>query len=352
MSTNHADMTDRTRPRSLAMGCGEPLGDLGPGRPRLSAEGVALAGRGDLRPSIEAGATQGAAPRGEWRFDEPLAGYTSWRVGGPARRLYRPADSADLIAFMRWLEPDEPLLWLGLGSNLLIGDEGFAGTVILTQGALGVLERRGDTRIYAEAGVSSAKLARFAARADLVGIDFLAGIPGTLGGALAMNAGAWGGETWTSVQRVWTLDRAGRVRERDASDYTPGYREVQGPEGEWFLAAELELARGDGAASLARIRDLLERRAATQPVGLPSCGSVFRNPPGDHAARLIESQGLKGFQIGGAQVSEKHANFIINQGDATASDIVSLINHVQEAVERGTGIRLVPEVRRVAGERP
>ncbi|MBK1716468.1 UDP-N-acetylmuramate dehydrogenase [Thiocystis violacea] len=290
--------------------------------------------------------------RGDLLTDEPLARYTSWRVGGPARRFYRPADVEDLVAFMRRLDPEEPLLWLGLGSNLLIGDEGFDGTVILTQGGLTALERRGETRIHAEAGVSCAKLARFAARHDLVGVEFLAGIPGTMGGALAMNAGAWGGETWACVQRVWTLDRAGRIREREAGNYVPAYRQVKGPPGEWFLAAEWELPHGDGQAGLARIRALLDRRAATQPVGLPSCGSVFRNPPGDHAARLIESLGLKGLRIGGAQVSEKHANFIINSGDATATDIASLINHVQEAVERRTGIRLVPEVRRVAGERP
>ena len=151
--------------------------------------------------------------------------------------------------------------------------------------------------------------------------------------------------------RVRTIDRKGRIRQRDASDFKPGYREVEGPEGEWFLDAELALAPGDGAAGLARIRGLLDQRAETQPIGLPSCGSVFRNPPGDHAARLIESQGLKGYRIGGAQVSEKHANFIINTGDATASDIAGLIAHVQHAVERCTGIRLVPEVRRVAGER-
>lgn len=288
--------------------------------------------------------------RGQWQFDEPLSRHTSWRVGGPARRLYRPADADDLTEFMRRLDPDEPLLWLGLGSNLLVDDAGFPGTVILTQGTLDRLERQGDNSLYAQAGVSSAKLARFAARHDLTGIEFLAGIPGTLGGALAMNAGAWGGETWRFVRRVWTLDRQGQVRKRDSAEYEPAYREVRGPAGEWFLAAELGLIPGDGAASLARIRALLDRRAATQPVGQSSCGSVFRNPPGDHAARLIDSLGLKGSRIGGAEVSEKHANFIVNRGAATATDIVRLIEHIQETVERHTGIHLVPEVRRVAGE--
>lgn len=287
--------------------------------------------------------------RGELRENEPLARHTSWRVGGPARRFYRPADAADLTALLEVLDPDEPLLWIGLGSNLLVGDLGFAGTVIQTQGCLTGLRRCGETGVFAEAGTSCAKLARFAARHDLVGVEFLAGIPGTMGGALSMNAGAWGGETWTHVARVRTIDRGGVVRVRGREDFTVGYREVKGPSGEWFLDVELGLAPGDGPAGLARIRELLDRRSRSQPIGLPSCGSVFRNPPGDHAARLIEAQGLKGYRMGGAQVSEKHANFIINTGRASAADIAGLIEHVQSVVERASGIRLMPEVRRVAG---
>ncbi len=293
-----------------------------------------------------------ATLRGDLRESEPLARHTTWRVGGPARRLYRPADAEDLQVFLSRLDPAEPLLWLGLGSNLLVPDGGFPGTVIQTQGCLDRLERRGDTAIFAEAGVSCAKLARFAARLDLVGVEFLAGIPGTMGGALAMNAGAWGGETWPQVRRVRTIDRSGNVRERTPADYRIGYREVQGPPGEWFLDVELALETGDGEAAMERIRALLDRRALTQPTGLPSCGSVFRNPPGDHAARLIESVGLKGYRIGGAQVSEKHANFIINTGEALARDIADLIAHVRSEVERRTGVRLVTEVRCLDEEGP
>jgi UDP-N-acetylmuramate dehydrogenase len=289
---------------------------------------------------------------GELREQEPLSRHTSWRVGGPARRFYRPTDAADLAAFLARLDPQEPLLWLGLGSNLLVDDAGFPGTVIQTQACLTRLERRGATGIYAESGVSCAKVARFASRHDLAGCEFLAGIPGTMGGALAMNAGAWGGETWAHVVSVRTIDRVGRIRERVPADFSIGYREVVGPPGEWFLDAELGLAPGDGKAGMARIRALLDRRAQTQPVGLPSCGSVFRNPPGDHAARLIEAEGLKGHRIGGAQVSEKHANFIINTGEASAADIRELIELVQRRVEGATGIRLVPEVKRIAGEHP
>ncbi len=288
--------------------------------------------------------------RGELRQHEPLSGHTSWRVGGPARVFYRPADRDDLANFLAGLPADEPLLWLGLGSNVLIGDAGFAGTVIQTQGCLSALERRDGNLVYAEAGTSCAKLARFAARHDLTGVEFLAGIPGTMGGALAMNAGAWGGETWERVLRVHTIDRHGRIRERGAEDFAPAYREVKGPAGEWFLDVELALEPGDGAAAMVSIRELLDRRALSQPIGLPSCGSVFRNPPGDFAARLIESQGLKGYRIGGAQVSEKHANFIINTGNATAADIAGLIDHVRDQVEDRTGIRLHTEVKRIAGD--
>jgi UDP-N-acetylmuramate dehydrogenase len=278
-----------------------------------------------------------------------LARHTSWRVGGPARRLYRPADAADLVFFLRKLEPDEPLLWLGLGSNLLVSDEGFAGTVVHTQGCLNSLARIGDGLLRAEAGVSCAKTARFAAKHGMSGIEFLAGIPGTVGGALAMNAGAFGGETWAWVRAVRTVDRNGAVRERGPADYRIGYRQVEGPPGEWFLEAELELERGDAAASLERIRHLLAKRGQSQPIGLPSCGSVFRNPPGDFAARLIEMAGMKGAREGGAQVSTKHANFIVNTGEASARDIARLIERVQSEVERASGVRLVPEVCHVGG---
>jgi len=287
--------------------------------------------------------------RGELLANEPLARHTSWRVGGPARRFFRPADAADLAVFLRGLDPAEPLLWLGMGSNLLVSDQGFAGTVIETQGRLNTLGGTGKQGVRAESGVSCAKVARFAAKLGLTGVEFLAGIPGTIGGVLAMNAGAYGGEIWSRVGRVLTLDRQGEVRERSPGDFHIGYRRVQGPPGEWFLEAELDLEPGDAADSLARIRDLLERRGRTQPIGLPSCGSVFRNPPGDHAARLIEAAGLKGLRMGDAQVSEQHANFIVNVGTASAWDIIWLIDRVRAEVERASGVRLTPEVCRVGG---
>ncbi|MBD3619860.1 MAG: UDP-N-acetylmuramate dehydrogenase [Chromatiales bacterium] len=287
--------------------------------------------------------------RGELTEDVPMARLTSWRVGGPAERLYRPADVDDLALFLSLLPADEPLTWIGLGSNLLVRDGGVRGTVIALHGMLDELELIAPGVIRAGAGVPCAKVARFAAKNGLVGGEFLAGIPGTMGGALAMNAGAFGGETWEKIARVETLDRQGRRHVRMADEYRIAYRSVQGPAEEWFTACELVLATGDGEASQARIRELLNRRGETQPTGLPSCGSVFRNPPGDHAGRLIEACGLKGHCIGGACVSEKHANFIINTGDATARDIEALIAHVQATVAREHGIELIAEVR-VIGE--
>jgi UDP-N-acetylmuramate dehydrogenase len=285
--------------------------------------------------------------RGELLFQEPLSRHTTWRVGGPASCFYRPADRQDLVQFLRQLNAEEPLFWLGLGSNLLVRDGGFRGTVIATKGCLTDTEWRSDRLLYAEAGIACAKVARLAARAGLCGLEFLAGIPGTLGGALAMNAGAFGGETWERVVRVETVDRFGEVRSHLPEAFEVGYRQVKGPSGEWFIGAELELETGDVDASQQRIKQLLERRAATQPTSQPSCGSVFRNPPGDFAARLIEAAGLKGRRLGGAQVSEKHANFIVNTGQATAQDIEMLIAEVQREVAQHSGIELKTEVHRI-----
>lgn len=287
--------------------------------------------------------------RGEWREGEPLARYTSWRVGGPAQRMYLPADVDDLAAALASLPADEPVFWIGLGSNVLIRDGGIRGTVIVTRQLLEGMEFLGRGRVRAEAGVACARLARFSAKHDLVGAEFFAGIPGTVGGALAMNAGAWGGETWPYVEAVETVDRNGVLRERPPEDYRIGYRSVEGPNGEWFVAARFVFEDGDGEAARQRVRELLAERNRAQPTGVRSCGSVFRNPPGDHAARLIEAAGLKGTRIGGASVSDKHANFIINHGDATAADVEALIERVRSEVEAAGGVRLEPEVR-ITGE--
>jgi UDP-N-acetylmuramate dehydrogenase len=289
--------------------------------------------------------TQAASKlRGELRRNEPLSEFTSWRVGGPAQRLYLPADLDDLVSFVAALPPEEPVFWLGLGSNLLVRDGGIQGTVICTKNRLKGLRRLDEERIYTEAGVPCALVARFCGEQALMGAEFLAGIPGTMGGALAMNAGAFGGETWPVVDQLWTLDRAGRVHEREPQEYQTGYRSVKGPANEWFLAAALKLQPGESAESRERIKALLAKRAATQPINQPSCGSVFRNPEGNHAARLIEASGLKGLKIGGACVSEKHANFIVNLGGASADDIERLIDEVRGQVFKQHGVALQAEV--------
>ena len=285
--------------------------------------------------------------RGELRLREPMARHVSWRAGGAADRCYVPADLEDLAAFLRQLPAGEPLLFVGLGSNLLVRDGGFRGTAVLMHSAKRH-PRLAGALLYAEAAVASPKVARFAAVHGLAGGEFLAGIPGTVGGALAMNAGCYGGETWGIVDKVLTLDRAGALHTRTPQDYDIGYRHCVLKSGaeEWFAAAWFRLPPGDGGVSRERIRLFLERRIATQPLALPNAGSVFRNPPGGHAARLIESCGLKGLARGGARVSEKHANFIVNpKGAAKASDIEWLIEQVRAAVLAETGVALVPEVR-------
>lgn len=292
--------------------------------------------------------------RGTLRSREPMHRHVSWRTGGWADRSYVPADLDDLCVFLKTLPQSEPLLFVGLGSNLLVRDGGIRGTVVFTHGALKrfFLENGGGAaEIYAEAGVASPKVARHAAVHDLEGAEFLAGIPGTVGGALAMNAGCYGSETWDVVTRVRTVDRAGRLQIRDPQEYAIGYRHVVPlrAEDEFFVAAWFRFRHGDGDRARLTIKELLSRRIASQPLGQPNAGSVFRNPPGDHAARLIESCGLKGRRVGGAEVSAKHANFIVNTGAASARDIEELIGLVRETVERDTGIALVQEVQ-IVGE--
>jgi len=287
--------------------------------------------------------------RGRVLRDEPMSRHTSWRVGGPADRYFEPADIGDLALFLAGLPAGEPLLWIGLGSNLLVRDGGVRGTVINTSG-LSELEWLEDGRLRVQAGVPCAKVARTTARAGYTGAEFLCGIPGSMGGALAMNAGAFGGETWAIVERAETIDRSGNLRTRGRNEFGISYREVRMPAAEeWFVAAELRVQPDPQRGGLARIRSLLARRSDSQPTGQPSCGSVFRNPPEDHAGRLIEAAGLKGRRVGGAFVSEKHANFIITENGARASDVESLIELVQREVEGRDCIRLLPEVR-IVGE--
>jgi UDP-N-acetylmuramate dehydrogenase len=298
--------------------------------------------------------------RGRLLLNEPLARYTSWRVGGPADRLFEPADRDDLIAFVKQLPPDEPLLWIGLGSNLLARDGGFRGTVIRLHGMLDALridrvKEEPDSRlhgndeevvVYAEAGVHCARVSKFVERHKRAGLGFMAGIPGTVGGALAMNAGAWGGETWSVVEAVEVLWRHGRTEWLSPSAFVIAYRSVSAPaDMAGFLAARFCVTPDLDGSHARKTRESLAQRKATQPVGKPSAGSTFRNPPGDHAARLIESCGLKGFAIGGAQVSTLHSNFILTVEGARAADVEALIAHIRQVVRMRTGVELEPEIK-------
>jgi UDP-N-acetylmuramate dehydrogenase len=316
---------------------------------------------------LEIDLTPGMQPlRGEMRLNEPMKKYTSWRAGGEAERVYLPADLADLAEFLRGLPRDEPIYVVGLGSNLLVRDGGVRGTVVVLHARLNTLrleqQDRDESLIYAGAGVACAKVARFAALHSLIGGEFLAGIPGTVGGALAMNAGCYDAETWEIVKHVHTLDRDGQLRTRKAGDYVIAYRHVALRHGtgsgtqsepragvstgeEWFVGGWFRLLSGEEGESRQKIKKFLAMRINSQPLNLPNAGSVFRNPSGDWAARLIESCGLKGFRIGGAMVSTKHANFIVNTGEASAADIEALIVEVRGKVKEQTGVKLEPEVR-------
>lgn len=299
--------------------------------------------------------------RGELRLNEPMSKHVSWRAGGMAKQFYKPADLADLQVFLPGLPNNEAILFVGLGSNLLVRDGGFDGTVILVAAALSgiALDDAEPTVVAAGAGVASPHVAKFAARNHLSAAEWLAGVPGTVGGALAMNAGCYGTETWDQIDSAVTIDRAGVLHTRTKADFEIGYRHVLAlnteeqaeRHEEWFVSARFRFVPGDAATAQARIKELLAKRMASQPLDKPNAGSTFRNPPNDHAARLIESCGLKGFTIGGAQVSTKHANFIINLGHATAADIESMITHMQDTVRAQTGVELIREVKMV-GKQP
>ncbi|MEI7917457.1 MAG: UDP-N-acetylmuramate dehydrogenase [Methylophilaceae bacterium] len=282
--------------------------------------------------------------QGTLLMNESMARYNTWRIGGKADRLYIPSSLDDLSAFLQSLDAEEPVNFVGLGSNLLVRDDGVRGTVVVLHNALNRLQMEGNL-IYADAGVTCAKLARFTAKQAKQGGEFWAGIPGTVGGALSMNAGCHGGETWDSVHRVLTIDLKGTVHERNATEFLVAYRHVEMPVvNEWYVGAWFNLAVGDPEVSEQKIKTLLAKRLETQPLNLPNAGSTFRNPEGDYAARLVEACGLKGHMIGGAQISEKHANFIVNLGNATAHDIEQLIDLMRDQVKEKFGISLQQEV--------
>lgn len=280
------------------------------------------------------------------QVNHSLAKYTSWRIGGPARQIYKPLNLQELQTFLQKLPETEAVVYLGLGSNTLIRDGGLAATVIILQGVISDLARWGKQGVMVGAGVSCAQFARFAARQGLLGMEFLAGVPGTMGGALAMNAGAHGGETWDHVKKVAMLTRQGEIQERLPEEFGLHYRQVDKPIAtEAFLYAWFELTSGDPQSGLEKIREYLAHRSATQPIDQPNGGSVFRNPPGNYAGKLIEACDLKGYRIGGAEISRKHANFIVVDPEtATARDVENLVALAAQRVQEKFGISLVKEI--------
>jgi UDP-N-acetylmuramate dehydrogenase len=283
--------------------------------------------------------------RGKLILEEPMSKHCSWRTGGSAARFFEPADIDDLITYFEQVESTETITWIGLGSNVLIRDGGLCGTVISTARRLNGFTWLDSRRVQVECGTPCAKIAKEAAKMQLGGGGFLAGIPGTIGGALAMNAGAFGREIWMLVESVAMVRRDGAISHYDRSQISASYRRVDIPAGHWFIRAILQFDATRAVDGESEISELLGQRSASQPTGRASCGSVFKNPPGDFAGRLIEETGLKGARAGGCYVSNKHANFIINGEGASAADIETLIGEVQQSVAKKFGVKLELEVR-------
>ena len=272
------------------------------------------------------------------KFNEPMSKHCSLRSGGMTSEFFLPEDINELSLFLK--SNVKPILLVGLGSNLLVRDRGFNGVTIHTKN----LKELNITNKYIEsgAGTSLAKLSRFAQANLKYGAEFLSAIPGSVGGALAMNAGAFGSEVWQYVVSVQTISLSGELKERFPNDYEINYRSVKHRfSDEFFISARFDFNLNKPNDN---VRELLDKRNSSQPIGLPSCGSVFKNPKDNYAAKLIESSGLKGFCIGGACVSEKHANYIINQNNATALDIENLIIHIQNTVKTLHNVELETEI--------
>jgi len=285
-----------------------------------------------------------SSPNLIWREQVPMARHLTWRAGGKARNFFIPLTLEALQQKLSHWHSSQSLLWLGAGSNLLIRDGGIEQTVIAYRRALGWFRIAGQGVFEIGAGVPCARIARRTADLGWSGCEYMIGIPGLLGGALAMNAGAHGTQTWDHVEAVQVMDRCGQIYWRDANEFQPGYRHVSKPDNEWFIGARLVLKQGMPTSIHDRITQILSTRRKSQPIGQASAGSVFRNPPGHSAGKLIEAAGLKGRSFHQAQISPHHANFIINHGGASADAIEFLIHLVIKEVNRTSGIDLQPEV--------
>lgn len=292
-----------------------------------------------------------ALPGLEMHENEPMSAHCSFRIGGPARLMACPASGAEAAALLRLLrEADAPVELMGKGTNLLVADEGLDAVVVRLGEAISGAELLPGDRVRAGAGISLAKLAVFAAEAGLSGLEFAHGIPGSLGGAVFMNAGAYGGEMKDVLESAEIALPDGTVREVPAEELELSYRHsaLEGS-GALVTAVTVKLTPAEPEAIRVRMRELMEKRRASQPLDMPSAGSTFKRPVGGYAAALIDQAGLKGFAIGGAQVSEKHAGFVINRGGATFDDVLRLMEHIQKTVLEKSGVRLEPEVRILKG---
>ncbi len=272
------------------------------------------------------------------KINEPMSKHCSLRSGGETSEFFQPLDTLELSKFLQ--NNSKPILMVGLGSNLLVRDKGFDGVTIHTKNLKEL--NMSDNFIESGAGTSLAKLSRFALANFKYGAEFLSAIPGSVGGALAMNAGAFGSEIWQYVVSVKTMSYSGEIKDRKPSDFEITYRStIHKNSNEFFVSAVFNFNLKEQNDD---VSELLKKRNSTQPIGLPSCGSVFKNPKNHFAAKLIESSGLKGYCIGGACVSEKHANYIINQDNATAQDIENLIAHIQDVIKQQFDIELETEI--------
>ena len=284
--------------------------------------------------------------KGSLSFNHSLKRLNTWRVGGSAECFFKADDVEALTYFLRYCAADYPIFYLGLGSNVLVRDKGIRGIVISLGYDFSWIEQHTAETICAGAATSCAQLARFYVNHGIPGLEFMVGIPGTLGGALRMNAGAFGGEIWHHVAAVETVNRNGTKKRYTRDEIDVGYRYVDMPADECIISGEFKSSppTEDKARLQAQLKTYLDVRNQSQPVNEPTCGSVFKNLQGSSAAQLIEGCGLKSYTVGGATVSEKHANFIVNKGDATADDIEKLIAHIQSTVVAQSGVHLQPEV--------
>lgn len=281
--------------------------------------------------------------------NESMAKHTSWGIGGCADLFYSPKSREDLVSFLSSVDPNLPITWIGKGTNILVRDGGIRGVVISTKSFLKEIEKTSKYLYKVEAGVACVELALFCQKNGIGPAAFFSGIPGSIGGALTMNAGSFGMETWDLVKEVEVINEKGDISFLEKESFDIAYRTVTFPFRLWFLSCSMSLS-SDEQTTKDNLIELRNQRIRTQPLSEDTCGSVFKNPPGNFAGALIEGSGLKGFKIGSASISEKHANFIVNEGGATAGDIENLINHTRQVVKKNYDIDLQPEVR-IMGEK-